>query len=374
LTRAARVLSVIDSLGAGGAERHLVNLSRALRDGPFPTDVYVLHGRDAVYEGDMRAAGGEVVVGARSRRGVVSACLGLRRMIRRGRYEIVHTYLPASTLLGTLIARSCGVARVMTTVVARREQLPSGPLGFSNYRRLARWIDLYLTPYPGQLVDLGGIPAAKIRFTRLALDATTTPSADADETPPWFARLDGAFPVIVGVGRLHPDKGHDLAIRALAALRARHPGAKLVVMGVGDEHDALRALAAELGLADHVIFGGFMRNLAPLLRRAHVYVKSSVNEGANMAILQAMGAGVPCVAFETKDMEYEGPEFRECAVFAALRDVDALSAAMSTVLDDRAAARRVTENGARYVRALDPAEVVRSVERAYQDCLDGKSA
>jgi glycosyltransferase involved in cell wall biosynthesis len=100
--------------------------------------------------------------------------------------------------------------------------------------------------------------------------------------------------VLLFVGRLTPVKRVDGIVRALAAV----PGARLVVAGDGDERPALRALAAELGVGERVLWLGAVPRaaVASLCRQAALLVLNSAHEGLPHAAVEAMAEGTPVVA------------------------------------------------------------------------------
>ncbi|MEY2423387.1 MAG: hypothetical protein QOI95_3454 [Acidimicrobiaceae bacterium] len=110
-------------------------------------------------------------------------------------------------------------------------------------------------------------------------------------------------PTLVTVGRLHPDKGIDVLLRAVALLRPAVPDVRVIVAGgpqrgVERHHDELVALRRDLGLDAVVELPGHVERVAHLLASASVYVQPSRErtELQPIAILEAMAAGVPVVA------------------------------------------------------------------------------
>jgi glycosyltransferase involved in cell wall biosynthesis len=105
---------------------------------------------------------------------------------------------------------------------------------------------------------------------------------------------------IVAAGRLHPKKGFDLLLRALARLAARKIAFRATIAGDGEEGPRLKELTRELGLQDRVTFSGWSNDLSGLLTSADVFVFPSRQEGFPLMLLEAMGAGVPVVATSIK--------------------------------------------------------------------------
>jgi glycosyltransferase involved in cell wall biosynthesis len=105
-------------------------------------------------------------------------------------------------------------------------------------------------------------------------------------------------PTIAFVGRLHPIKGLEELIEAVAQVRREIPDVCLEIVGPGDHYRRhLQALVGRLGIGDHVVFHGFVEVEEKLLvlRRAHVSALLSKSEGLPMAALEAMACGTPVV-------------------------------------------------------------------------------
>jgi glycosyltransferase involved in cell wall biosynthesis len=107
--------------------------------------------------------------------------------------------------------------------------------------------------------------------------------------------FDGSFTVGYA-GRLVRLKGVDVLLRAFASLAGDLPVARLEIAGAGQESGALRLLAAELGIAERVVFLGWSTDLATVIERWDVAVQPSREEAFGVAALEAMACGVPIVA------------------------------------------------------------------------------
>lgn len=114
----------------------------------------------------------------------------------------------------------------------------------------------------------------------------------------------GDRPMLLTIARLVRHKGQDTAIRALALLADRAPDARYVVVGQGDDADRLRALAAELHVADRVVFAGALTDdeIAEAYATATLYVGLSrlagtfEAEGFGISFLEAAASGTPSIA------------------------------------------------------------------------------
>ena len=154
-------------------------------------------------------------------------------------------------------------------------------------------------------------------------------------------------PLLLSVGHLIERKGHHVAIEALAELAAQQPGARLVVIGEGEERAALTMLAQRLGVADKVRLTGSLPNteLLKWYSAADVLLLCSSREGWANVLLESMACGTPVVATDI----WGTPEVvarPEAGRLVASRDGKAFAAAIGELLAaglDRAATRRYAE-------------------------------
>lgn len=165
--------------------------------------------------------------------------------------------------------------------------------------------------------------------------------------PNFVADLTGAAPAalpgetrLLAMGRLHRNKGFDVAIRALADL----PGAHLSIAGVGPERAALEALARDVGVAGRVTFLGWRSDIGALLAGCDVFVCSSRHEPLGNIVLEAWSAGRPVVAAAA-----QGPtaliEDGETGLLVPIEDAPALARSIAALVADPQRAARIAQQG-----------------------------
>lgn len=141
-----------------------------------------------------------------------------------------------------------------------------------------------------------GFPAARCRTIYNGQDVPASPAPESRRA----ARLDLGLPedacVIAVLGRLSPEKGHSLLMRALAGLGAEGASIVAVFAGEGPLRAALEAERDRLGLPDHVRFLGFLRDVRNVLCASDLLALPSRAEAFPMALLEAMSHGLPVVA------------------------------------------------------------------------------
>lgn len=102
--------------------------------------------------------------------------------------------------------------------------------------------------------------------------------------------------ILVNVGRLFPEKGHDLLLAGMKKLNRLNQSWKLFIIGEGDERDKIERLISEYELDDQVYLTGFVDNVDEYLAQADLMVHSARIEGFGLVLVEAMATGLPVVA------------------------------------------------------------------------------
>ena len=344
--------------GIGGSERHLLTLLPALRE----------RGVDARFLGlDDPALAPDPFYRELAAAGVPYERLpcprdldpGLARAVVRAaratRPDLVHTHLVHGDLYGALAAVATRAALVSTK--HNDDPFRAGPFRFAERALTARaGRVIAITESLRRFnVERVGLPAAKLVTVHYGLDAPPAAWGPPARLPlPEDARL------LVAVCRLDRQKGLDVAVRALAQVRERHPTTVLAVLGEGPERAALTALAHELGVGGALLLPGRVGDVAAVLRSAEVVVHPARWEGFGLALLEAMLCERPVVASRVSSI----PEIvadGETGVLVPPDDVDALAGAVGRLLDDPALASRLGASGAS--RARTEFSVAKMAER-----------
>ncbi|MEX2583512.1 MAG: glycosyltransferase family 4 protein [Gemmatimonadota bacterium] len=166
-----------------------------------------------------------------------------------------------------------------------------------------------------------GVPDSSIEVIFPGVDLAFFRSAD----PPTRA----AGPTFLYLGRLQRYKQVDLIVRAFAGVRSSLPSARLVIAGKGDQEEALHALAASLGVAEHVDFPGFVseERKRELFRTCWSNVFVSPKEGWGITNLEAAACGTATIASDSAGLR-ESVVNGRTGVLVPHGDLDALAAAM----------------------------------------------
>jgi glycosyltransferase involved in cell wall biosynthesis len=177
----------------------------------------------------------------------------------------------------------------------------------------------------------------------------------------------GEETTLVSVGRLNFDKGFDIALRAFARVRADVPDARFVVVGDGEEREALGMLSGELGLDSSVLFVGAQASeqVARYMAAADaVLFPTTLEEAAPLVLPQAMACGVPVIASRIGGIiEVIGPTGGN-GILVPPGDTDALATESRALLADPNARARI--GAAARARILAEYTLERMVERTLE--------
>lgn len=173
---------------------------------------------------------------------------------------------------------------------------------------------------------------------------------------PWFGE---ALPIIMGAGRLSPEKDFATLIRAFGRVKAERD-CRLMILGEGPLQAELEALIAALGLADSVALPGYCSNPFAYMKRASLFAFSSAWEGSGNVLVEALALGIPAVS---TDCPYGPSETLAGGTYGPLVPVGddaALARAMLDTLDRPLPAQVLRE-------AVADFTIERSAERYLQE-------
>jgi len=182
-----------------------------------------------------------------------------------------------------------------------------------------------------------GVHVGAVRAAAQAPPPTGTVAADPAAEP---------VPVVAAVGRLAPQKGFDLLVRAHADVLAAGVPHRVVVLGDGPERERLAALAARLGVADTVALPGFVANPHAAVARAAVLTAPSRWEGYGRTLAEAVALGVPVIAADCPHGPREVLGDGRFGRLVPVEDAAALAGALAAHLRDPADLRERAAAGA----------------------------
>ncbi len=285
-----RILYTIPTLGHGGAERQLSYLAAELSVKGH--EVHVASSRGGANLWRMRAAGVEWHCLGGSSHSNPLIFYRLLRLMRRLRPDVVQTILTPMDIMG-------GAAALLTRTRWVLRESSSAPLYGAGLRHrvrhsLARMADAVVSNSAGGDAywrSAKGAPALHIIPNAIPFGELAAGAVVARATEPGFG---SDTKVVLCAGRMDAGKNVEGVIAALARVAAEVPFVALMC-GDGPSRPHLERMARELGIADRVVFKGYVDNLWDLMSRADAFVSLSRFEGCPNVVLEAMACGCPVV-------------------------------------------------------------------------------
>jgi glycosyltransferase involved in cell wall biosynthesis len=221
----------------------------------------------------------------------------VRRLLKAGRPDILHTHLYHPNLYGRLAALGLGLPGVVAAVhnsytrVKFHRRLGNFLLGWATDRVLVGSAQVWQ-----DVRRYDGVPASRLLLMPYGIPlAELDPRLSRQEARERLG-LSGADLVIGVVGRLEEQKGHAYLLAALPEVQRQIPNLVVLLVGEGRWQERLERQVRDLGLESTVRFLGTRRDLAEIYGALDLFVHPSLWEGLPLALLKAMGAGLPVVA------------------------------------------------------------------------------
>jgi glycosyltransferase involved in cell wall biosynthesis len=200
---------------------------------------------------------------------------------------------------------------------------------------------------------------AKVRAIYNAVDIAEVERRAAEP-----AQLKVDNPYVIAVGRLERQKGYDVLLRAFAQSKHRSTH-RLMLVGQGNHEQALRELAAQLGIADRLLLPGWHDNPWALMRGAELFVLPSRWEGFGNVVIEAMASRVPVLVSDCSYGPKEIVRHGQDGLVVPREDVAATRDAIDQLLDDPALRARFVASAAERAREFDVPLIVRRYEALF---------
>jgi len=327
----------LPNLLVGGAERATVYLANGLAQRGYHVDLVLMKA-----EGPNLQSVAETVriVDLNARRATASV-LPLARYLRRERPDVLLGALEHANV-AAFFGRA--LARVSVPLVANVHSTLSRALKHGVHLRGQTLALAVRCCYPrmdaiaavsrGAAEDLIRVVGAKPQRVRVIYPILTEGIAELARQPvdhPWFAA--GQPRVVLGIGRLCPQKDFATLIRAFGLVRGRHD-VRLVIFGQGGLRVELESLVKALDLTEVVAMPGYAGNVFSWMAKAALFALSSVWEAMPMVITEALACGCPVVATNCRSGPDEILHGGRYGRLVPVGDVEAMAEAMCRTLSE----------------------------------------
>lgn len=358
-----RITLVIPSLTSGGAERVAATMAdhwaaegrdvTLVTIEPFSADFYPVDAR-------IRRVSLAMEVPATGKLDVLRwawrVVRAMRRAIVDSRPDVVLSFMDVTNVLTLVATIGLRVPVMISEHTDPREHRvsPVWRLGRALGYRRARAL-VVMTEAVGEWARRT-LHAATYVIPNPVIPPSTAPASSVlgFEVPPR---------TVAAMGRLSREKGFDQLIRAMARCAPEHPDWRLLILGEGHEREALTGLARELGIGDRVLLPGRVLEPTAVLRQAQLFVVPSRYEGFSCALAEAMACGLPVVSMDCPSGPGEIVRHGTDGLLVEPGDVEGLAQAMSRLMDDPVARRRLGARAPEVLRRFGVARVMSMWDR-----------
>jgi len=372
-----RILLLIKGLGLGGAERLLVDVVAARDREHFDYEVaHVLAAQDALVPA-LEATG----VPVHSLGGTASVDLrwttALRRLLVRGRFDVLHSHLPYTAALGRLVALTLPRRRRPVLVYTEHSLWNKAAVVTKAFNRATVGADQALIVV--SVAARHALPPALRARARVVVHGV--------DRAPFGALLEQRTEVrrsvraelgvrddevlALTVANLRSEKGYDVLLEAARLAMAGGAPVRFFSVGRGPLEAELAEAADAAGLAGHFRFLGTRTDTPRLMVGADIFVLPSHQEGLPVALMEAMSAGLPVVATTVggvPDVITDGVE----GLLVPPGRADALADAVSRLARDPAQRGRLADASLARSALFDVGSAAHAVESVYRELLEAR--
>jgi glycosyltransferase involved in cell wall biosynthesis/GNAT superfamily N-acetyltransferase len=363
------VLWVIKGLGPGGAERLLVAAAGVHSPEQVSiTCAYVMPWKDHLAN-DLARAGATVTCLSTKRRDVRWP-LHLARLIRSGRFQVVHVHSPLPGSAARLVVRTMRRSRRPAVVATEhnRWQTHRLPTRWLN-RFTSRWNDATIAVTDEVRATMPRTAARRTTVLQHGIDVRGVQAVRADRDAVRAELGLGSDELVIATAaNFRPQKDYPNLLGAAALLRDRGVPVRFVAVGQGPLEGEIRAMSTAMGLDTSMVFTGFRADAVRVLAAADVFTLASKWEGLPVALMEALALGLPVVATAVggvAESMHDGVD----ALLVPPGDAVALADALQRVATDRQLRERLASAAAGRSPEFDVRTAVASIEATYRSCL-----
>lgn len=224
----------------------------------------------------------------------------LKELIKKEKYDIVHTHTPVASAISRLACKNIKVTKVFYTAHGFHFHKGAPIKNWMFYYPLEKW----LSKYTDVLITINKedfkrakskFKAKKVKYipgVGLDIDRFHNVVIDKENKRKEIGVPKDGF-IILSVGELNRNKNHEVIIRAIAELN--NPKIHYVICGTGPLSDYLKKISIELGFEENLHLLGFRKDIAEICRSSDLFAFPSLREGLGMAALEAMACGLPII-------------------------------------------------------------------------------
>ena len=375
-----KVLIITGTMNVGGIENQLMHLLRNADKDKFQID-FTSTMADAYYRSEIESLGGKfLLIPEMSHKNPLSYCKALYRIMKDGKYDIVHSHELFHSGIVLLIAKLAGVPGRFVHAHNWQDGNGNGKkrsLIRSAYNTVMRWLILACSNQQLACSTLAGkflygeTCVQKSSYHLVFNSVDTSKFLDHYEDQESGEFCDGWINVLQ-VGRVTTVKNQLFLTEIAAEMKRRSKQIRILCAGNGDPDYTERVMQAisEKGISEHIQMLGVRSDIDVLMRKASAFVLPSHYEGMPLVLIEAQASGLPCVVADTfsHEVDFEIGKLQWLPLDGdAARWADAIEAAIAQGRAPKDHVVRVVKD-----KRFDSKMFAETLCDLYQNALNGK--
>ena len=365
-----RLLFLIPTLNGGGAERVISHIVNALNRKKFSIALVVCDLRgpmvanilDDVELYDLKK---------RNKWGFHKQVINLKIMINKWKPDVLISFTQYANILAIIVSKI--VTRNIRVIINERNN-PSQYTYSINGGFLLRFFiryfykisDLIITNSIGSKNALQNdffIPKNKLLNIYNPIDDKYINVLKTKKLSHPFYN-DGNI-VLIGVGRLMPQKRFDLLIKAFAIIKNDHKNVFLILLGEGGEKEKLFNLARSKNISDSIDFIGYQSNPFAWISKSDIFILTSDYEGLPNVLLEAMSCGTPIISTNCPSGPSEIIKNGFNGLLVPTNNVDLLVKAIHKLIIEKDTREKFIKNGFKKLKLFKKEKIINEIENVY---------
>ena len=291
------------TLARGGTEAFMMNTFRNVSD--FVHIDFLVHGfEEGIYDAEIKAKGSKVFYVPIKSKDYFGNVREIKRILKEGNYDIVHAHLNAMNGPVLKIAKQMGVPIRISHSHASKHYTTNKIKLFLNNRAMKK-----IPHYATELVSCSDVAGKflygnhpfKVLYNAIDVDKY---AFNLENRAKIRAQYNLGDAMVFGhIGRFNFQKNHHQLINIFAALHAKTPNSKLVLVGEGELLEDVKSQISKMGLDNAVVFTGTLSNIDEMLSAFDCFLLPSVFEGLPYVLVEAQANGLLVLASDTVDFE-----------------------------------------------------------------------
>lgn len=300
-----RLLCIVSSMNAGGAETFMMKIYRALDKTKFQIDFLVFIQEEGFYDKEILSMGGKIYYSIPKSNGFIKSFITIKEIVKREKYDYVMRVAQHSISSFDLLAAKQGGAR---TLVYRSSNSSTGGGRVDRilhilFKPLAKFIPtIKIAPSTEAAEFVFGKNCIKNGNAHIIKNAISLENyLFNDESRNKIRKelgIDDKF-VVGHVGRFNKQKNHSFLIDVFLEIHNKKEDSVLLLVGKGELEDEILEKIKKLNLNNRVIFTGVRDDVPKIMMAMDVFVFPSFFEGMPNSVIEAQATGLKCVVADT---------------------------------------------------------------------------